>query len=465
MAADRLDAALQSATAALKYDVSAGSDRLLVANIQAESQNDALVDSVLYGDQPMVEAAELGLNDTRDGVNSIWYILEAGIAATNDNEIVPTFSGVVSGGYTIIARSYTGIEQAGGASTVPATATDSTGGGTPNPINTVDLVEVDGGLIIGSSYKGDAGTPTWGADMTEIGDILSQGGGLQASMADRLSTTNANVDIECQWSGQNRAIAVSVRFAASTGGAVNVAIPTATETDTALSITPAASGSVTVPIDTATETDAALAIAPNAAAVNVAIDTAGETDAALSIDAQALAAAVPIDVASETDTALSLAPSAAGAAQVSIDTGNEVDSALAITPNTAGAVVAIDTATELDLALSIDAQASGAATVPIDQGGEVDTAGTITPNTTGLFIPIEQASEADQGQTISPIASGAVVIPIETAFETNTARSIIPLNSSTPTIETEHRARIGGARHRAELGTRRHIARIDTMGQ
>ena len=113
-----------------------------------------------------------------------------------------------------------------------------------------------------------------------------------------------------------------------TPGAASVAIGIATETDTALSITPS-TGTQSVNLGIATETDTALSITPTPGAASVAIGQATETDAALSITASG-SATVNLGLASETDTALSITPTP-GAASVNLGLATETDQALPIT--------------------------------------------------------------------------------------------------------------------------------------
>ena len=215
MAVARLDAAASVAATTQSYPVSAGSDRMLVVAVGAETNGDNGVASVDYGGQAMVAGPEVLANAGGGftALTSLWYILEAGIAAASGSTITPTFDSARDD-EIISAASYTGVNQAGGGSTLLESASDSVTTGT-GPITTVDLTEAADNLIVAISCHGTNTTAAWQADMTEQTDQTDTSSAL--TLADRLSTTGANVTIECTWSASNRHGVCSAEFAAAVG--------------------------------------------------------------------------------------------------------------------------------------------------------------------------------------------------------------------------------------------------------
>lgn len=221
MSITRLDVSASAVASTLAYAVSAGSDRLLVVMVSAEwggsSNENRVPDDVDYGGQPMVKArTELaGVPAGTQSNASIWYLLDAGIAAAVGTTITPTWSNPLDVNEEIIqAASYEGAKQDSGV--VIEHKGDNVEATTPNPFTTVDLTESDGNLIVAQGAIGDnapAGVASWQADMTEQED--TSGTTMAASFADRLSTTGGNVTIELTWVGPvNRQSIVSVHFAA-----------------------------------------------------------------------------------------------------------------------------------------------------------------------------------------------------------------------------------------------------------
>ncbi len=212
MAVARLDTASSAAATTLTYSISAGSNRLLIVCTGAEISTTTNVTGVTYGDQDMtlVPNSEIDAGTGFSFRGEIWYLLETEIAAASGTTITPTYSSA-PGDEMICAASYENVDQTGGATTFPAEAQDSTAAYTPNPITTVDLTEVDGGLIVAMVGAGNASSASWQSDMTEQLDQADASSFM--SYADRLSTTNANVTIEGTVASQNRAVALSARIA------------------------------------------------------------------------------------------------------------------------------------------------------------------------------------------------------------------------------------------------------------
>ncbi len=213
MAVARLDTATVTASVTTAtYTVSAGANRMLVVAVSWEVDGAITIDAITYGGQSMVEAVEIVTPDAGFAAGcAIYYILEAGIAAASSTTISATYSSAPAEG-NINAASYTGVNQTGGATTNPATASAESNETTPNPL-LPDLTETDEGMVSAVNSNGNASTVTWGTDMTEQTDNATASA--NGSYADRLSTTNANVNIEPTNASQNRASACSASFAPS----------------------------------------------------------------------------------------------------------------------------------------------------------------------------------------------------------------------------------------------------------
>ena len=213
-AISRLDAATSVAASTLNYSVSAGSNRILVACFSWEFNGQTDITGVTYGGQTMTQVFQQDTPDTglSAGV-ACFYILDAGIQAASGTTISPTYS-TAPADEIIHAASYAGVDQTGGATTVPETATAETNETTPNPFTTIDITEASGNLVIAIVTTGNATTATWQSDMTEQTDQTDASS--FSSLADRLSTTNANVTVEGTIASQNRAAGGSAEFAAAT---------------------------------------------------------------------------------------------------------------------------------------------------------------------------------------------------------------------------------------------------------
>jgi hypothetical protein len=198
------------------------------------------------------------------------------------------------------------------------------------------------------------------------------------------------------------AAATTVGQASETDSALSVtpvkqvAVGQPSEADSALSVTPAKSTS----IGQASETDAALSVSP---ARIVDVGQATETDTALSISTSTTA---EVGLSSESDSALSVTPSKV----VNVGIASETDSALTITPS---GVTAVGQATETDTALNIDPLKQ----VNLGQPSETDTALSITP---ARGVSVGLASEADSALGITHRKE----VQVGLASETDTAISI-----------------------------------------
>ena len=213
MSITRLDAALSAAAATLAYSISTGSDRLLVVAISAEDGVDPDATGVDYGGQAMTKVRS-ELADPGGSVVAfvaVWYLLEAGIAAAVGTTITPTYTEPQTD-EIIHAASYAGVKQT---SPVVEHKGDNTATSTPNPFTTVDLVEASGNMIFAAGVIGEPlpeGVASWQADLTEQTDQLDSSSA--SSIADRLSTTEGEIQVELTWVGPvNRAAIISVHFA------------------------------------------------------------------------------------------------------------------------------------------------------------------------------------------------------------------------------------------------------------
>lgn len=214
MAIARLDTAASAAATTLAFSVSAGSERMLVVAVGNEDGVVAQADSVDYGGQAMVLANEFVTPDTGFHFGcAIWYLLDAGIAAASGSTITPTYSVAVDD-EMIHAISYTGVDQTGGSTTNPANNQAESNEATPNPLIS-DLTETDEGVVVAIRGSGNVATHTWASDLTEQTEQAAASSG--SSMADRLSTTSGNVNVEGTSSNQNRGCQVVSTFAPAAG--------------------------------------------------------------------------------------------------------------------------------------------------------------------------------------------------------------------------------------------------------
>jgi hypothetical protein len=245
MAVARLDTPASSTSNSWSYSVGAGSDRMLVVVVGGEDATTVgTVSGVTYGGQSMTKAHERRNPGTRVLI-SVWYLLDAGIAAASGTTITASFTGWTPGSDEEVysAGSYTGVNQSGGASTAIETNDAGTDSSTPNPQTAADVTEASGNMVLSASVDGSAGaTATWHADLTEQIDTGTSG--FVHSWADRLSSGSSEIQCECTWSTQNRAAQVSIEFAASNTPIIE-AVATATATGTCSKPTGTASGTGT----------------------------------------------------------------------------------------------------------------------------------------------------------------------------------------------------------------------------
>ena len=141
---------------------------------------------------------------------------------------------------------------------------------------------------------------------------------------------------------------ITPRVTVDASGDQTVVPGLATETDTALSVTPLP-GSVSVIAGLASETDTALAVSVG---VGVLVGLASETDSALSVTPLPGSVSVVPGLANETDSALVVTP-LPGSVSVVPGLASETDTALVVTPSS-DQTVAVGLAQETDTALPVD---------------------------------------------------------------------------------------------------------------
>ncbi|MCH9029521.1 MAG: fibronectin type III domain-containing protein [Bacteroidetes bacterium] len=197
-------------TPTLSHTNGAGSDRIMIVAVGAEISTTTDVTAVSYGGQALTQGPQITAGTGFSYRIEIWYLLEAGIAAATNTIIIPTFGAPPPANRMIAAATYGGVDQT---TPIPEQNTDSTASSTPNPLTGADIVEADGNAVVGAGGVGNGGnSATWNAAMTEQADFSAASSAM--TVADRLSTTNANVDIEPTWASQNRAALVSIEIAA-----------------------------------------------------------------------------------------------------------------------------------------------------------------------------------------------------------------------------------------------------------
>ena len=211
MAITRLDSAAvnTSFNTTQSFTVSSGTDRCLVWAIGGEWTS-AGPTAATYGGQTMTNAVNVqSAADPFRTVTQIWYILDSGIAAASNT----TLSGTPTTNYSPIkiAASYEGVNQTGGATTVPET---NSAAGTPaaNPPN-IDITEADGNLIVASASCTGLDNYSWDADMTEQFDTDSDNA--THSFADRLCTTSNTITPDPTFGSAEDSSNASAEFAAA----------------------------------------------------------------------------------------------------------------------------------------------------------------------------------------------------------------------------------------------------------
>lgn len=211
MAATRLDTVLSSTGTTLSFTVSAGSNRMLVVGLGHELDGSSEVTGVDYGGQALTKVE--GITTPDAGLScacALWILLETGIAAAGGTTITGTWSTGPSNSQ-IVAGSYAGINQSGGASTTPATATAESNEATPDP-TVSDLTETVDGIVVCVHTEGNNIDVNWGTDMT---DQKHQADTSSATdFSDRLAITSGNVNIEGDAQGtRNRVAQCAAAFA------------------------------------------------------------------------------------------------------------------------------------------------------------------------------------------------------------------------------------------------------------
>jgi len=195
----------------------AGSNRIMIVAFCGEATSTLDITSVDYGGQALTPGPEVVVGTTVFLRGEIWYLLEQGIRDATNTTITPTWSVAPSAEVTA-AGTYDGVDQT---TPVPEENFDTTDTTTPNPLTGADIVESNGNAVVAAGGNGlDVQTAMWNAPMSEQINLTSLSNVL--TVADRLSVTGANVDIEPTWTDQNRTTLVSIELAAAL---VDVFIP------------------------------------------------------------------------------------------------------------------------------------------------------------------------------------------------------------------------------------------------
>jgi len=173
----------------------------------AEISTTTDVTGIDYGGQALTQGPEITAGSGPSYKIELWYLLEAGITAASGTTITVTYSNSPAD-EMIAAATYGGVDQT---TPIPEQNTDSTSSSTPNPLTGADIVEAVDNVVVGAGGTGQASSATWNGAMTEQVDLADASSVM--TVADRLSVTNANVDIEPTWASQNRAGLVSIEIA------------------------------------------------------------------------------------------------------------------------------------------------------------------------------------------------------------------------------------------------------------
>ena len=192
----------------LTHSNGAGKNRVMIAVIGSESNLTHIVSSVDYGGQAMTKVAEIEVGTSVFALISIWYLEERGIVAASTTTVTPTWDQGPNEFQNIIAAgTFEGVNQ-----TSPIAQFNTDSDTSSIPLTNMDLVESIGNAIIAGATSGSPGTTTWNSPMSETAD--GSPSSCTMSAADRLSITDANVDIEPTFTAQNRAAGASIELAA-----------------------------------------------------------------------------------------------------------------------------------------------------------------------------------------------------------------------------------------------------------
>lgn len=420
MAVSRLDAAIGGTGATFTAAVSTGVNRALVVKL-GWGNNATDVTALDYGGQAMVKIGSIHTGGGRGA--SIWYLLDAGIAAASSTTLTPTWETADPDAGRVLwtVMSYEGVHQGGGASTVPDSITGTSFSGNPNPATAVDVTEVVGGAAVACSVtNGQSGNPTWGADLTE--QTFIGGNNRVLATADRLSTAAGVVSVRLTWINVSQRADVSAVFAPAptpTGPTAELANGAAFASDATASVTVQAG----VAVGGAIAEDAAVSTAVTVTApAEVAIGAAFAADAVASINpiaSDAIGAGLAPFVPGSRVSVLLISESAIEA------TGTAHDATVVVS-NTATALP--ETAVAVGLAVDAVAVAGGSTAAPAE-----------------LAVAVGVASDA--GVSVSATVAAAAASPaVGQAFPATVAIS----ESATVTPST---AIAGGVAENAAVST------------
>lgn len=213
MTVSRLGSPVQNTGDDLVIADTAGTNRGLIGFGATEHFSTVTIDDLDYGGQTLEIVGEAGTTEGGGNHNygMMGFLDDAGIAAASNTTLTMNTTATADA-QMIHALMYEGVDQTGGATTFPDTFSlgDDSSPADPFPM---DVTEVDGGCVVAGFTYMTTGGVTWNAAMTEQTDNEAATTAC-TSMADRLSTTNANVDVEATpGSSSSRSVGVCAAFA------------------------------------------------------------------------------------------------------------------------------------------------------------------------------------------------------------------------------------------------------------
>ena len=193
----RLDAAVGSTSTSLSYPIGPGPNRCLCVAVAVEGTDPLGNPSVNWGGQSMTQIVAPDVGSPDANKIAMFWMKESKIAAGAGTTL--SVSGT-AGDVGVSVASYKNCNQ-----TTPSN-TDVGENNSSTPVTNVDIITSNtGSLVFTAAACGTSSSATWDADITEQTDINPTGMG--ASMADAIvSLDGDNIDCNCTWSSQNRAV-------------------------------------------------------------------------------------------------------------------------------------------------------------------------------------------------------------------------------------------------------------------
>jgi len=180
----------------LTHENGAGTNRIMVVVTSGEDNNATrTVTGIDYGGEALTKDEDLYYGTYQ--FEEIWYLLEAEIASASNTTITVTYNVPPNNLLKMIhAGTYENVNQ-----TTPMIDEDSayTLTDEPNPLTDVSIIEANGNALVAAANNSTPTTVTWNSPMTEQTDSGAGDTGHTLSVADRLSTTDDNIDIEATY--------------------------------------------------------------------------------------------------------------------------------------------------------------------------------------------------------------------------------------------------------------------------